>query len=69
MLFRSQGRGDEYGTLAQIHGIAQRVPQTQLLELPACGHSPHRDLPQRVIDATTDFMRTHHDPSHGDRDR
>ena len=29
-----QGCDDEYGTLAQIRGIAQRVPHTRLLELP-----------------------------------
>ena len=42
-LLAVQGLGDEYGTLEQIFGIARRVPQTQLLELSACGHSPHRD--------------------------
>ncbi len=52
-----QGLDDVYGTLEQIHGIARRVPQTQLLELPACGHSPHRDQPQAVIDAVAAFMR------------
>ena len=46
-----QGLDDEYGTLEQIRGIARRVPQTQLLELPACGHSPHKDQPEAVIDA------------------
>lgn len=50
-LLAIQGLDDEYGTLAQIRGIAQRVPQTQLLELPACGHSPHKDQPQAVIAA------------------
>jgi len=46
-----QGLDDEYGTLAQILGIRDAVPHTQLLELPACGHSPHKDQPQAVIDA------------------
>ena len=46
-----QGLDDEYGTLEQIRGIARRVPQTRLLELPACGHSPHRDQPEAVIAA------------------
>ena len=32
------------------------VPQTQLLELPACGHSPHRDQPAAVITAARAFM-------------
>jgi len=56
-LLAVQGLDDEYGTLAQIRGIAQRVPQTELLELPACGHSPQSDQPQRVIEAVTGFMR------------
>jgi len=50
-----QGLDDEYGTLAQIRGIRGVVPHTQLLELPACGHSPHKDQPQAVIDAVRAF--------------
>jgi pimeloyl-ACP methyl ester carboxylesterase len=46
-----QGLDDEYGTLEQIRGIARRVPQTRLLEIPDCGHSPHRDQPEAVIEA------------------
>ena len=34
-LLAVQGLDDEYGTLEQIRGIARRVPQTELLELPA----------------------------------
>ncbi len=51
-----QGLDDAYGTLAQIRGIAERLPATQLLELPDCGHSPHRDQPQQVITATRTFI-------------
>ncbi len=51
-----QGLGDEYGTLAQIRGIAARVPQARLLELPDCGHSPHRDRPESVIVETISFL-------------
>ena len=52
-----QGVDDEYGTLEQIRGIARRVPQTELLELPACGHSPHRDQPEPLIAAVCAFVR------------
>ena len=52
-----QGLDDEYGTLAQVRGIAARVAGTQLLELPACGHSPHRDQPDRVIVASIEFIK------------
>ena len=55
-LLAIQGVDDEYGTLEQIHRIQRRLPDTQLLELQACGHSPHRDQPERVIAATVDFI-------------
>ena len=58
-LLAVQGRDDEYGTLEQIRGIARRVPGTRLLELPECGHSPHRDQPERLIVAATEFMNHH----------
>jgi pimeloyl-ACP methyl ester carboxylesterase len=58
-LLAIQGLDDEYGTLEQIRGIARRVPQAELLELPACGHSPHRDQPQAVIGAVTAFLGRH----------
>lgn len=55
-LLAIQGVDDPYGTLAQIEDIAQAVPHTRLLTLPACGHSPHRDQPQAVEDAVQEFM-------------
>jgi pimeloyl-ACP methyl ester carboxylesterase len=51
-----QGLDDEYGTLAQIRGIRDAVPHAQLLELPACGHSPHKDQPQAVVDAVAGWV-------------
>jgi pimeloyl-ACP methyl ester carboxylesterase len=51
-----QGEGDEYGSLAQVQGIAERAPQAQVRVLPGCGHSPHRDCPDAVIDATRAFL-------------
>jgi pimeloyl-ACP methyl ester carboxylesterase len=57
-LLAVQGLDDEYGTLEQIRGIARRVPHTELLELPACGHSPHRDQPDALIAAATRFIRS-----------
>jgi pimeloyl-ACP methyl ester carboxylesterase len=55
-LLAVQGLDDEYGTLEQIRGIARRVPTAQLLELPDCGHSPHRDQPDALIRAVADFL-------------
>jgi pimeloyl-ACP methyl ester carboxylesterase len=58
-LLAVQGLDDEYGTLEQIRGIARRVPHTELLELPDCGHSPQRDQPEALIAAGTAFLRAH----------
>jgi len=60
-LLAMQGTDDEYGTFEQIRGIARRVPQTQLLELANCGHSPQRDQPERVIAATSQFIHQQRD--------
>ena len=54
-----QGLDDEYGSLAQVRGIAHALPETQLLELPDCGHSPHRDQAAKVIAAATAFIAAH----------
>jgi pimeloyl-ACP methyl ester carboxylesterase len=58
-LLAVQGEDDEYGTLAQIRGIRLAAPQTQLLELANCGHSPHRDQPAALIAAATTFIQQH----------
>lgn len=58
-LLAMQGIDDEYGTLAQVHGIRDQVPHTRVLELSACGHSPHRDQPDAVIAATVAFLNEH----------
>jgi pimeloyl-ACP methyl ester carboxylesterase len=58
-LLAVQGVDDEYGTLEQIRGIRRRVPHTDLLELPECGHSPHKDQAARVLAAATSFIQRH----------
>jgi pimeloyl-ACP methyl ester carboxylesterase len=55
-LLAIQGEDDPYGTMAQIDDIARAVPHAQLLKLPQCGHSPHRDQPQTVAQAIGDFL-------------
>jgi pimeloyl-ACP methyl ester carboxylesterase len=52
-----QGSDDVYGTLDQIKGIAERAPRAHWLEFASCGHSPHRDQPQRLLDEAARFMR------------
>lgn len=51
-----QGLDDEYGTLEQVRAIGRRAPQTELLEIPDCGHSPHRDQPATVVQAVARFV-------------
>jgi pimeloyl-ACP methyl ester carboxylesterase len=53
-----QGESDEYGTMAQISEIEASISHTERLALASCGHSPHRDQPQAVIDAVKRFMNT-----------
>ena len=55
-LLAIQGVNDEFGTMAQIDGIAREVPHAQLVKLDNCGHSPHRAQPQTVIDAVRNFI-------------
>lgn len=51
-----QGENDEYGTMEQIHRIATALPAAEALKLKNCGHSPHRDQPDAVIEAVTRFV-------------
>jgi pimeloyl-ACP methyl ester carboxylesterase len=55
-LLLAQGLGDEYGTLAQLDEIALAAPHAQRIELPDCGHSPHRDQPEALTRAVADFL-------------
>ncbi|WP_273455012.1 alpha/beta fold hydrolase [Nevskia ramosa] len=51
-----QGLDDEYGTMAHIDGIAAAAPKVELLKLESCGHSPHRDQPERVTAAIVSWL-------------
>ena len=52
-----QGEDDEYATMRQIDVIAEQVPDTMLLKLSHCGHSPHRDQAVLVLWATDTLVR------------
>ena len=54
-LMAIQGVNDPYGTMAQIDEIAARVPHTQQVKLENCGHSPHKDQPEQVLQALKYF--------------
>jgi pimeloyl-ACP methyl ester carboxylesterase len=57
-----QGEADEYGSMAQIDGIAGRVPQARLLKLADCGHAPQRDQPQRLNAEVLRFIAENSSP-------
>ena len=50
-----QGEDDEYGTMEQVESIARAAPRATLLSLVGCRHSPHRDQPEAVLAAVTEF--------------
>jgi pimeloyl-ACP methyl ester carboxylesterase len=51
-----QGEEDEYGTPAQVEAIRARVPITEILMLPNCRHSPHRDQNAATLDKMVEFV-------------
>jgi len=53
-----QGKDDEYGTIKQVEAIERQAPDVQSLLLDACGHSPHRDQPEKTLDAMSAFIKT-----------
>ena len=54
-----QGENDEYGSLEQVRAIQRLLPETELLEIAECGHSPHRDQPAVLIREAGRFIREH----------
>jgi pimeloyl-ACP methyl ester carboxylesterase len=52
-----QGEQDEYGTIRQVQAVQARVPGAEILMLPECKHSPHRDQPERTLKAISEFVR------------
>jgi pimeloyl-ACP methyl ester carboxylesterase len=52
-----QGEQDEYGNPAQVEAIRSRVPDTELVMLADCKHSPHRDQREATLEAVDVFMK------------
>lgn len=55
-LLAMQGEQDEYATMRQIEVIAEACPQTRLVRLADCGHSPHRDQEAAVLSEIVAFV-------------
>jgi pimeloyl-ACP methyl ester carboxylesterase len=56
-LLAVQGVDDEFGTMEQMRRIGAKVPGAALVELEGCGHSPHRDRADIVLQAISRFVR------------
>lgn len=55
-LLAIQGLQDEYGSLEQLREIERAAPHARTLEIPDCGHSPHRDHPATLTSAIERFL-------------
>ena len=53
-----QGEQDEYGTAEQVNAIQRAVPQTEILMLADCKHSPHRDQSEQTLLRMVEFVTT-----------
>lgn len=51
-----QGVDDEYGSMEQIDRIARLGRDVDLVKLADCRHSPHKDQPEAVIAAVSDYI-------------
>jgi pimeloyl-ACP methyl ester carboxylesterase len=51
-----QGRNDAYGSEKQLAAIAAGVPHSTAILLDECGHSPHRDHPDAVLEHVRAFL-------------
>ena len=51
-----QGTKDEFGSMAQVNSIINKVSGTvQKVLIPAAGHTPHKE-PQQTLDTASDFI-------------
>ena len=52
-----QGTKDEYGTVDQVSRIIQKLPNSEYMEIPGCGHAPHRTHPDVLLRCSTQFIQ------------
>jgi pimeloyl-ACP methyl ester carboxylesterase len=58
-LLAIQGTNDPYGTMAQVKELADYMAEVDVVEIPDCGHSPHRDQPEKLTQAIKVFVEKH----------
>lgn len=57
-LLAIQGYGDEYGSMEQVDRVARQTGgPAEVLKLEDCGHSPHRDQPEKVLASLAGFIK------------
>lgn len=55
-----QGDADEYGTLEQVEKtIDQAIGKTQKYIIPGVGHTPHKEVPELVLESCKDFIKAY----------
>ena len=52
-----QGSADQYGTVAQLDAIATGAPRAEVRMLEGCGHSPHQDRPDLLVELIAGFCK------------
>lgn len=53
-----QGEKDEYGSLKQVSKTVEKVQgKSETLIIPEIGHTPHKEIPELVIDKTVAFIK------------
>ncbi len=53
-----QGEDDQFGTMKQVEAVRSQVRgPVEVLLLPQCGHSPHRDHPKEVLEVMRAFVK------------
>ena len=55
-LLLAQGEDDEYGSMEQLKSIETATGELTKFALNRCGHSPHRDQPDRLTEAVNRFL-------------
>lgn len=54
-----QGEADEYGTLDQVEKTVSQVSgSAEKYIIPQIGHTPHKEVPELVLEKVTDFINT-----------
>lgn len=55
-----QGENDEYGTVEQVHRIVKAIgKKAQPLMIPECGHTPHKEAQETVLNNALNFLTQH----------